>query len=213
MIREVRARVGRAEHEAGEQDELREPGDEHHHGCQRGPASDRVVGRPERTDEIEIDRPVAPVGAEQLRPDGGGEEKQDDARDRVVVGVRGEVELIAEVGREPINGSGDEREHERGDDRRRDEQPGEDLGLAPASKAHRGSQAVLVDGEHGSASTLALPLVAAEADIEDLAGRRPTHATSLSAPSVWKSSLNVRRRGASLRSGASAATSASRIRS
>ncbi len=81
MICEIGARVGRTEHEAAKQDELWEPCDEHHHRHQGGPATDCVVGRPERTDEIEGDRPVAPVGAEELRPDDGSEEEQNDARD------------------------------------------------------------------------------------------------------------------------------------
>ena len=108
--------------------------------------------------------------------------------------MRGEIQISAEAGREPINGSGDERENERGDDRRRDEQPREDLRLASASKTNRGSQTVLVDGEHGTAPALTLPLVAAEAEIEDLTGRLLAHAVSPSFASLgWKSSLNVRR--------------------
>ena len=58
---------------------------------QRGPASDRVVRRSQRPHEIQVDHAVAPVAAEQLRRDQRREDEQDDRRDAVVVGVRGQV--------------------------------------------------------------------------------------------------------------------------
>jgi len=76
-----------------------------------------------------------------------------------------------------------------------------------------GSQLISTQGGLGVRLTLAgTPNFFGE--IENLAGGWLAHAASpSSAPPGWNSSLNVRRRRASRRSGASAATSASRIRS
>ena len=192
-----------AHRQAEEKDDLRQQSRERNRGEQRKPSRRDVIGTGKRSNEIEVYHSIATVGTQKLGPDNCGKHEQDQRSDSVVIGERGKIfrrVLPAKHGR-----CADHESHYQRDCREHaDEEPWKNFRATTTAKTECSAETVLIDRGTRARSTFARSVVPLISDVEDCSG----HFDSLS-----KSSVSSRRRGAILRSGASASTIASRTSS
>jgi hypothetical protein len=111
---EVVHRLRIAARQSEKQDQLRQQRGGGHHGEERQPAREDVVGAGHRTHAIQVQHAVPTIGTEQFRSHDGREHEHDDRRDAVEIRVRRKIESCRGAGTDhAISGAGDQRHHER----------------------------------------------------------------------------------------------------
>ena len=118
--------------------------------------------------------PICAVGTDKQRRDDGGEEGQRDDRELVVLGIRGQLEVIG-ARRDRAQERGEHDQHRGRHERQGDQDPGRHLAADAAAEPERDAHAVAPDGAPPPPAARAFPVVALVAEVEDLGAAGRAH--------------------------------------
>ena len=205
IVAQVVQRLRRAHRQADQENHLARVYEHDAHREERRPPAQNVVRERQRACQVQVYHPVAAVGAQQFRRDDGGEQEEYHPDYLVVVRVSGDFHRNADGS---LDGGGYYDEHDRRRHDRAEEQDGQYLGERPASYPERGAYPVDEQSLARPRTPLARAVVAAIAQIKELAVGRVHGALS-------SRNISARRwrRGPSRRSLTPVSTSASRMAS